>query len=144
VKRVSVKAAMSSTNIQGSEDMEGPPKKDSSAYEEAKSYVFLEVEMHHPLIAKRPASALASRLGEMRESEVKGRGRRVRNGGWGDIWWGRGNRGHVENVREVRWRREGGREGEDQGRGRERGRIRRKERGGNDEMGSEGRNPSSH
>lgn len=36
-------------------------KRDSAAYEEAKTYVFLEVELHSPLIIKRPPSVLASR-----------------------------------------------------------------------------------
>ena len=40
---------------------EGEGKSESHVYVEARSYLFLEVEMHHPLIPKRPASVLAER-----------------------------------------------------------------------------------
>ena len=45
---------------EGSGEGEGP-KKEVCVYEEAKSFVFLEIKLHRPLISKRPPSALAQR-----------------------------------------------------------------------------------
>ena len=43
----------------------GPPfegvKREGDAYEEAKTYVYLELQINTPLIPKRPASVLATR-----------------------------------------------------------------------------------
>ena len=64
-KKLSVKTAGSSGKISeqalSEEGVEAPVKKDAAAYEEAKTYVFLEVELQNPLIAKRQALALATR-----------------------------------------------------------------------------------
>lgn len=66
MKKISMmKATNSSARISdgaGSvEEGEGPAKREMHVYEESKTYVFLEVELHSPLIAKRPISALAQR-----------------------------------------------------------------------------------
>ncbi len=73
VKKMSVKTTNSVAKISdgggvaggggvGSTD-EGvePVKRDADAYQEARTYVFLEVELHKPLITKRPASVLTER-----------------------------------------------------------------------------------
>ena len=36
-------------------------KSEAQAYVDAKTYVYLEIELHRPLIPKRPASVLAER-----------------------------------------------------------------------------------
>lgn len=62
---MSVRTAVSSGKVSdligSAEEGEVPVKREAAAYEEARSYVFVEVELHKPLIAKRPASALAKR-----------------------------------------------------------------------------------
>ena len=37
----------------------GETKSEAHAYVEARSYVYLELELHRPLVPKRPASVLA-------------------------------------------------------------------------------------
>ena len=64
VKKMSMRTAVSSAKISDPatpEDGEGPTKRDAAAYEDARTYVFLEMELQKPLIAKRPATVLADR-----------------------------------------------------------------------------------
>ena len=72
LKKMSVKTATSLAKISEGgggggagagpvEEGAEPVKLDSDAYQEAKTYVFLEVELHKALITKRPASVLAER-----------------------------------------------------------------------------------
>lgn len=63
LKKMSVKATNSLSKISdgGQEEGAEPAKRDADAYQEAKTYVFLEMELHRALIAKRPASVLAER-----------------------------------------------------------------------------------
>ena len=49
------------TEEEGGGAGEGEGKSESHVYVDARSYLFLEVEMHRPLIPKRPASVLAER-----------------------------------------------------------------------------------
>ena len=44
---------------EGGEGVEVP--RESQIYVDAKTYVYLEIELHRPLIPKRPASVLAER-----------------------------------------------------------------------------------
>ena len=81
VKKMSVKTTASMAKIsdvvgagEGSvaEGAEPAVKRDSDAYQEARTYVFLEMELHKPLIAKRPASVLTER-----SARSKGRDHRL-------------------------------------------------------------------
>ena len=67
VKKMSVRTTNSMAKISdgggvgSTEEGAEPVRRDADAYQEARTYVFLEVELHKALIAKRPASVLAER-----------------------------------------------------------------------------------
>lgn len=62
VKKMSMKTTNSSARISDTgEEGEGLVKREAAVYLDAKTYVYLEIELHNPLIWKRPLSALAEK-----------------------------------------------------------------------------------